>query len=193
MMMMTMIVLQSFVNLFCSIHQLYFVKPGVFIDKEESEENTKWTDRALMLEYGRIDRIEIEEPEDGWWIQRIRARCFPSPSPILPPRYGTDQHHQWSPWRETGKQESRPRFQQLELNSGHQLSGYHRYSSGELRSICVRNLDTGEQQALGDHTFINDFNSLIVGPPIAVESIIRLSHLSGDEESYNWSICFNFS
>merc|ERR1719490_93148 len=34
---------------------------SVFIDKEESEENKKWTDRALMLEYGRIDRIEIEE------------------------------------------------------------------------------------------------------------------------------------
>ena len=80
-----MIVLQSFINLFCSMNQLYFVKPGVFIDKEESEENEKWTDRALMLEYGRIDRIEIEEEKDGDWIQRIRARCFPSPSPILPP------------------------------------------------------------------------------------------------------------
>ena len=84
-MMMMTIVLQSFINLFCSIHQLYFVKPGVFIDKEESEENKKWTDRALMLEYGRIDRIEIEEEEEGDLIQRIRARCFPSPSPILPP------------------------------------------------------------------------------------------------------------
>ena len=57
----------------------------MFIDKEESEENEKWTDRALMLQYGRIDRIEIEEEEHGWFIQRIRARCFPSPSPILPP------------------------------------------------------------------------------------------------------------
>ena len=61
---------------------MYFVKPGVFIDKEESE---KWTDRALMLEYGRIYSIEIEEHKYGNWIQRIRARCFPSPSPILPP------------------------------------------------------------------------------------------------------------
>ena len=79
------IVLQSFINIFCFLHQLYFVKPGVFIDKEESEENKKWTDRALMLEYGRIDRIEIEEEGRGYHIQRIRARCFPSPSPILPP------------------------------------------------------------------------------------------------------------
>ena len=88
--MMMTIVLQSFINLFFYIHQLYFVKPGVFIDKEESEENEKWTDRALMLEYGRIDRIEVEEQEEGYLkggysIQRIRARCFPSPSPILPP------------------------------------------------------------------------------------------------------------
>ena len=84
-MMMMTIVLQSFINLFCSIHQLYFVKTGVFINKEESEENKKWTDRALMLEYGPITSIEIEEVERGFWIQRIRARCFPSPSPILPP------------------------------------------------------------------------------------------------------------
>ena len=55
------------------------------MDKDESEENKKWTDRALMLEYGRIDSIEIVEERDGWHIQRIRARCFPSPSPILPP------------------------------------------------------------------------------------------------------------
>ena len=58
---------------------------SVFIDKEESEENEKWTDRALMIEYGRIDAIEIAESEDGRWIQEIRARCSPFPSPI-PPR-----------------------------------------------------------------------------------------------------------
>ena len=48
---------------------MYFVKPGVLI-----EENKKWTDRALMLEYGRMDSLEIEEEKDGKWIQRIRAR-----------------------------------------------------------------------------------------------------------------------
>ena len=56
-----------------------FVKPGVLINKEESEENKKWTDRALMLEYGRLDLIEVEEERDGEWIQQIRARCFPPP------------------------------------------------------------------------------------------------------------------
>ena len=73
---------------FFLLHQLYFVKPGVFIDKEESEENENWTDRALMLEYGRINSIEVEdsgEDDPGRWIHRIRARCFLSPSPILPP------------------------------------------------------------------------------------------------------------
>ena len=53
---------------------MYFVKPGVVIDKEESEENKKWTDRALMLEYGRIDSIEVNEHKDGYFIQQIRAR-----------------------------------------------------------------------------------------------------------------------
>ena len=57
-----------------STHQLYFVKPDVVIDKEESEENKKWTDRALMLQYGRIDSIEVNEHKDGYFIQQIRAR-----------------------------------------------------------------------------------------------------------------------
>ena len=66
-------------KVFQFIRQLYFVKPGVFINKDEDEESKKWTDRALMLEYGRIDLIEIEEEENGRFIQRIRARCFPFP------------------------------------------------------------------------------------------------------------------
>ena len=73
-MMMMIIVLQSFINIFFSIHQLYFAKPGVFIDKEEIVDFKKWTDRALMLKYGRINSIEIQEQEHGFFIQRIRAR-----------------------------------------------------------------------------------------------------------------------
>ena len=53
---------------------MYFVKPGVFIEKEESEENRNWTDRALMLQYGRITSIEVKVREFGYWIQEIRAR-----------------------------------------------------------------------------------------------------------------------
>ena len=66
------------------MNELYFVKPDVFIGNGESEENKKWTDRALMLEYGRIDSIEVEEELYGRWIQRIRARCFPSPPQFSP-------------------------------------------------------------------------------------------------------------
>jgi len=57
---------------------------SVLINKEESEENEKWTDRALMQEYGPIDSIEVEEQQHGIFIHRIRARCFRSPSPISP-------------------------------------------------------------------------------------------------------------
>lgn len=67
------------------VDQLYFVKLGVLINTEESEEKHKWTDRALMMEYGRLDSIEVEEYGSGGWIQRIRARCFPSPFSILSP------------------------------------------------------------------------------------------------------------
>ena len=168
-----------------------FVKPGVLINKEESEENKKWTDRALMLEYGRIDSIEVEEEEDGDWIQRIRARCFPSPSSIPPPRYGTDQHHQWSPWRQIGRQYRNPRLpRQLELSSSSHLSGYCYNDTGRLLSISMRNLDNGDRQVVGSHEPRYD-RSLIVAPPISVESMLHLSHLSGDEEKDNWSICFN--
>ena len=59
-----------------------------------------------------------------------------------------------------------------------------------LFSICIRNLDTGEQQEVGSHK-PNDRYSLIVAPPFSVESMI--SHLSGNEAESDWSICFNFS
>ena len=164
-----------------------------------NEEREKWTDRALMLEYGRIDSIEIEEEEYGRWIQRIRARCFPSPFPILLPRYGTDQHHQWSQWRQTGYQRDNPTIHQLELSSSYQLSGYTRDSSGLLYSICIRNLDNGEQQEVGNHEPQGD-RSLIVAPPLSVESMLHLTHLSGGErrggrggQQLEPLVCFNLS
>ena len=127
-----------------------------------------------------------------------QSQVFPFPLPNPPPRYGTDQHHQWSPWRTTGEQSgrrySKPRIpRQLELSSSHQLSGYYSNSSAEIRSICIRNLDTGEQQEVGDHKTDNVNASLIVAPPFSVESILHLSHLYGNEKSNNWSICFNYS
>ena len=168
----------------------------MFIDKEESGENEKWTDRALMLEYGRINSIEAEENVKGGWIQRIRARLFPFSLPNPPPRYGTDQHHQWSPWRRTGNQATNQspnlRIHQLEFSSNHQLSGYSSDSNGILYSICQTNLDNGEQQLLGLHE-PKDYKSLIVAPSFSVQPMLRLSHLSGNEQSRNYSICFNLS
>ena len=120
-----------------------------------------------------------------------QSQVFPFPLPNPPPRYGTDQHHQWSPWRATGDQRDNPRTpRQLELSSSHQLSGYHGNPTGELYSICIRNLDTGEQQVVGKHKPRED-RSLIVAPPFSVESMI--SHLSGNEEEDNWRICFHFN
>ena len=163
----------------------------MLINKEESEENKKWTDRALMLEYGRIDSIEVEEEEDGRWIQRIRARCFPSPSSIPPPRYGTDQHHQWSQWRATAAQYPNPKTHQLELSRSSHMSGRSDDHTGTFRSISIRNFDNGERQEVGKHE-PSDSYSLIVAPPLTVESMLQLSHLSGDEKELNWSISFHF-
>ena len=50
-----------------------FLKPGVIIEEEEVEVGTKWTDLPL-LKHGSLTALEIEEQEDGNWIQRIRAR-----------------------------------------------------------------------------------------------------------------------
>ena len=50
-----------------------FGKPGVMIEEEEVESDTKWTDLSL-LEHGSLTALEIEENEYGLWIQRIRAR-----------------------------------------------------------------------------------------------------------------------
>ena len=85
-----------------------------------------------------------------------------------------------------------PRIHQLELSSSHQLSGYYQDSSGCLLSICIRNLDTGEQQEVGSHK-PHDDRSLIVAPPFFVESDLSFSHLSGDTKRNSWKICFNFN
>ena len=79
---------------------------------------------------------------------------------------------------------------QLELSSSHQLSGYYYNRNGELESICIKNLDTGEQQKFGLHWPDND-RILIVAPPFSVQSSLRLSHLSGNEDHYNWTVCFH--
>ena len=80
----------------------------------------------------------------------------------------------------------------MELNSSHQLSGFFYNRTGELKSISMRNLDNEERQEIGMHKPSKDW-SLIVAPSFSVESILRLSHLWGDEKRGNYSICFNIS
>ena len=43
-------------------------------DSDSEEGSSKWTDRALMLQSGLLTAFEVEEQEDGFCIQRIRAR-----------------------------------------------------------------------------------------------------------------------
>ena len=42
--------------------------------EKEVKGSSKWTDRALMLRSGLLTALQVEEQEDGDWIQRIRAR-----------------------------------------------------------------------------------------------------------------------
>ena len=117
---------------------------------------------------------------------------IPSP-PQSSPRYGTDQHHKWSEWRRTGGNYVDPKIpRKLQLSSSSHLSGYSDDRSGELRSICIRNLDNGEQQVVGSHSG-NALKSLIVAPQFSIESMLHLTHLSGDEEYNDFSICFHLS
>ena len=71
------------------------------------------------------------------------------------------------------------------------MSGRSDDHTGTFRSISIRNLDNGERQEVGKHE-PSDSYSLIVAPPLTVESMLHLSHLSGDEKEYNWSISFHF-
>ena len=56
----------------------------MIVAKEETD-NGKWSDRDLAKEHGRLSAIEVEVQENGGWIQRVRARCFPPQSSTLSP------------------------------------------------------------------------------------------------------------
>ena len=50
---------------------------GIIVDEEVEEEvegSSKWTDRALMLQFGLLTAVEVEEREKCVGLQRIRAR-----------------------------------------------------------------------------------------------------------------------
>ena len=53
------------------------IASGIIVDEEVEEEvegSSKWTDRALMLQSGLLTALQVEEQEEGYFIQRVRAR-----------------------------------------------------------------------------------------------------------------------
>jgi len=144
--------------------------------ESEDGSSTKWTDRALMEEFGSITCIEVEEKRDGYiidWIQRIRAR------------YGPDDSH-WSPWREVGPLAANPRApRKLELEN-RSLCGFSYNGNGTLFSFATINMQ-GEIEEAGSHNPHSSL-SLSVGPPAPIAP----SYLSGCEEEYKYSVCFNY-
>ena len=106
---------------------------------------------------------------------------IPPPSPI--PRYGPDT---WAPWRTTGRQdEDEPPTHILQLE-GRRISGYSNKNNGMLNSIVTRSLD-GKEERAGDHKQVSyktlrEFDASTLTP----------SHLSGDEEEFNWSVCLHY-
>ena len=117
---------------------------------------------------------------------------IPPPSPI--PRYGPDT---WAPWRKMARQDSgRPRVTGYQYPNprpprilhleGRRISGYSDKNYGRLFSITTRNLE-GKEERAGDHArhsiaTLREFDGSTLTP----------SHLSGDEELYNWSVCFHY-
>ena len=156
----------------------------MIVAKEETG-NKKWSDLDLAKEHGRLSAIEVEVQEGGYWIQRLRARCFPPQSPTNPlPRYGTDH---WAPWRETGWHDPNPRpHRQLVLPTRCQLTGYFDIGDG-LRSLSVKNLDNDKEQIVGRHSGV-----YLTSSPLFVDPASDLSHLSGDEKEWRLNLTFNF-
>ena len=104
-------------------------------------------------------------------------------------RYGKEK---WSKWRKTGAQGSNPRPPRiLELEGRRISSGFYHNEYGLLVSLVVETLGGGEREVAGDHEPDGNRRNLIESPP-SVEPPLQLTHLSGDEEEYDWSIVFHY-
>ena len=106
---------------------------------------------------------------------------IPPPSPI--PRYGPET---WAPWRVTGSQYKNPRPPRILQLEGRRVSGYSHKRDGDLFSIVTRSLD-GKEEIAGEHepdsdSTLREFDG----------STMTVSHLSGDEEYREWSVCFHY-
>ena len=103
------------------------------------------------------------------------------------PRYGQET---WSQWRKTGKQDGNPRPPRILKLEGRRISsGFYAKNDGSLISLVVETLG-GEREVAGSHKPAGGRN-LIESPP-SVEPPLQLTHLSGDEEKYNWSVVFHY-
>ena len=104
------------------------------------------------------------------------------------PRYGQET---WSDWRETGWQNSNPRHPRLlELEGRRISSGFYDNDTGRLRSLVVETLG-GEREVAGNHNPYEVHRTLIESPP-SVEPPLQLTHLTGDQETKNWSVVFHY-
>ena len=106
---------------------------------------------------------------------------IPPPSPI--PRYGAET---WAPWRKTGDQNPDPRPPRILQLEGRRVSGYLDKDNGLLQSIVTRSLD-GKEERAGEHEpesyrTLREFDG----------STMTVSHLSGDEQDPNYSVCFHY-
>ena len=125
----------------------------------------------------------------------------PIPPHSPTPRYGVV----WAPWREIGYQRDNPRPPRILQLEGRQISGYGQKHTGLVRSIATRQVSgysqkfdgtlisiatrslDGKEERAGNHqphysTTLREF----------VGSTLTPSHLSGDEEGNNWSVCFHY-
>ena len=117
-----------------------------------------------------------------------------SPFPPNPPsRYGREEEG-WSQWRETAYQdEDNPTTHWVELGANiHLEGGYSEDIYGSRQSclsLAVTNLDDGTRRVFGKHDKYG--RSLRELPPV-VQSKLVLTHVYGNEEEFNNSLCFNF-
>ena len=113
------------------------------------------------------------------------SQVSPTLSLPNPCRYGHDDAH-WSPWRKVADHNPNPRApRKLDLEN-RSLCGLSHNRDGDLFSFATVDKQ-GEMEVADRHKPISEL-SLSVGPPAPLAP----SYLSGSEENYEYSVCFNY-
>ena len=101
-------------------------------------------------------------------------------------RYGPKE---WSPWRKVGTQmlNGNPTYK-LPLGTG-RISGYSVDNNGTLHSIVT--ISPSGKKNVGGINESSLWNSLRISPPTD-GTPVALTHLSGDQERDNWTLCFHY-